>query len=113
MIAQSLQMFMKAGVPLNTQEVFTWYMEQKGVESPERFLQQMDVIDPQVQQALLQNPQLAPIIQAMQERVAMAKEGKPLPEEGQPNIQTEEEAAPEQQLDDKLNALPGRNLLNG
>lgn len=113
MIAQSLQMFMKAGVPLNTQEVFTWYMEQKGVESPERFLQQMDVIDPQVQQALLQNPQLAPIIQAMQERVAMAKEGKPLPDEGQPNIQTEEEAAPEQQLDDKLNALPGRNLLNG
>ena len=112
MIAQSLQMFMKAGVPLNTQEVFTWYMEQKGVESPERFLQQMDVIDPQVQQVLLQNPQLAPIIQAMQERVAMAKEGKALPEEGQ--IQTpQEEGNPEpQQLDEKLNALPGRNLLN-
>ena len=113
MIAQSLQMFMKAGVPLNTQEVFTWYMEQKGVESPERFLQQMDVIDPQVQQVLMQNPQLAPIIQAMQERVAMAKEGKALPEEGQPQEQTAPEEAPdEQDLGQKLDSLPGRNLLN-
>lgn len=111
MIAQSLQMFMKAGVPLNTQEVFTWYMEQKGVESPERFLQQMNMIDPQVQQALLQNPQLAPVIQAMQERVAMAKEGKPIPDEGQIDMQTPEEE-PEQALDQKLDALPGRNLLN-
>ncbi len=25
-------------IPLNIQEIFTWYFEQKGVENPERFL---------------------------------------------------------------------------
>ena len=55
---------------LNAQELFTWYMEQKGVdENPERFLQNINFIDPQVQQVLLQNPQLAPVIQEMQNRV--------------------------------------------
>ena len=27
-------------IPLNLQEIFTWYFEQKGVDNPERFLAQ-------------------------------------------------------------------------
>lgn len=113
MIAQSIQMFAKNGLSLNIEEVFTWYMEQKGVENPERFLQLQNLIDPQVQQALLQNPQLAPIIQEMQKRVQMAKEGKELPENSQndavPQMQEQQPAT----LPETLNALPGRNLMNG
>ena len=110
MIIQSVQQFLKAGLPLNLQECFTWYMEQKGAENPERFLQTQMTIDPQVQEALLQNPQLAPIIQAMTERVQMAKEGKELPEDSQ--VPQTEQQAPEEALANPSASLPGRNLLS-
>lgn len=113
MLAQTLQQFLKSGLALNLEEVFTWYMEQKGVENPERFLQIQNFIDPQVQQALLRNPQLAPIIQEMQNRVQMAKEGKKLPDDTNEAMSDIEQAPQEQELPQKLNSLPGRNLLNG
>lgn len=113
MIAQAIQQFVKTGLPLNLQELFTWYLEQKGVENPERFLQIQNSIDPQVQEALLQNPQLAPIIQAMTERVQMARDGKQLPDDSETPVEgfnVPQEA--EQSLPEKLNSLPGRNLMN-
>ena len=112
MVAQAMQMFVKSGLQANIQEIFIWYMEQKGVENPERFLQNISLIDPMVQQALLQNPQLAPIIQEMQKRVEMAKQGQQLPDEGTEEPMSQpEQPAQEQDLSAKLNSLPGRNLM--
>lgn len=93
-LAQALQQFVKTGVPLNLEEIFTWYLEQKGVENPERFLVSQNMIDPQVQQALLQNPQLAPVINEMQQRVQMAKQGAELPENEPQQPQIEEQEQP-------------------
>jgi len=121
MLAQGIQMFVKAGLQANIEEVFKWYLEQKGVENPERFLMNLNVIDPQVQQALLQDPTLAPIIQQMQQAVEMAKQGKMPPQEsqealGEPQqeVQTEAPAGglPEQEFIDKMSRLKGRHLLN-
>lgn len=115
MVAQAMQMFLKSGLQANVQEVFIWYMEQKGVENPERFLQNINLIDPQVQQVLLNNPQLAPIIQEMQNRVMLAKQGKQLPEndtqEASPRTFAPEQQ-PEQSFEDNLNNLKGRHLLS-
>ena len=112
MVAQAMQMFIKAGLQANINEIFTWYMEQKGVENPERFITAQGSLSPEVQQALLQNPQLAPIITEMQKRVEMAKQGQKLPEDN--NVPAEPQAPEEEpELLDKLNALPGRNLMNG
>lgn len=99
MVAQAMQMFLKAGLQANVQEVFVWYMEQKGVENPERFLQNTTLIDPQVQQVLMQDQTLAPIIMEMQKRVLMAREGKELPEDTQQDLQQQETPTqqPEQQ----------------
>lgn len=109
MVVQACQQFIKAGVPLNAQELFVWFMGEKGVENPERFLQQMQTLAPEVQQALMQNPQLAPVIQEMQARVEMAKNGQKLPENDQQMASGE--VPEEQSLPDKLNTIPGRNLL--
>lgn len=109
MVAQAVQMFVKTGLQININEFFTWFMEQKGVENPERFLQLEQFISPEVQQALLQNPQLAPVIQEMQRRVKMAKNGQKLPEEEGTVESHQEEVQPE--LPEKLNSLPGRNLM--
>lgn len=113
MIAQSIQMFLKAGLPANVEEVFLWYMEQKGVENPERFIINQNMIDPQVQQVLMQNPQLAPIIQEMQNRVQMAKQGQDLPDDI--DTPTQQETPQNDQSEAMQNpsaSLPGRNLLN-
>lgn len=110
MVAQAMQMFLKAGLQANVQEVFIWYMEQKGVENPERFLQNINLIDPQVQQVLLQDPTLAPIIQEMQNRVQMAKQGKELPANEGEEVQLEQPQQ-EQSFQEKLSNLPGRNLM--
>ena len=40
MLAQAVEKFTAAGLPVNLQEVFVWYFEQKGVENAERFLTQ-------------------------------------------------------------------------
>lgn len=37
MLVQAVEKFAQF-IPLNVQEIFTWYFEQKGVENPERFL---------------------------------------------------------------------------
>ena len=39
MVAQSIEKFAQL-LPLDIAEIFTWYFEQKGVENPERFLDQ-------------------------------------------------------------------------
>lgn len=80
MVAQAVQMFVKTGLQINIEEFFTWFMEQKGVENPERFLNIQQILSPEVQQALLNNPTLAPVIQEMQKRVEMAKQGHKLPD---------------------------------
>lgn len=50
-------------LPLNAEEIFTWYMEQKGIENPERFLQAMQQIPNEIQQALLAVPQIRELVQ--------------------------------------------------
>lgn len=73
LMIQAAERFAKF-IPLNAAELFTWYMEQKGVENPERFLQLQQSISPEVQQALMNNPDLAPVIQAMEQQAALNKE---------------------------------------
>jgi len=50
-------------LPLNAQEIFTFYMEQKGVENPERFVQEIPQISAELQQALLNIPQIQLLVQ--------------------------------------------------
>ena len=110
MVAQAVQMFVKTGLQVNIEEFFTWYMEQKGVENPERFLNIQQFLSPEVQQALLNNPTLAPVIQEMQKRVEMAKQGQQLPDND--SIHQIQEPEQPKTLPETLNALPGRNLMN-
>lgn len=114
MVAQAMQMFVKSGLQANIQEIFIWYMEQKGVENPERFIQNLNLIDPQVQQVLLQNPQIAPVIQEMQRRVEMSKQGQQIPSDDTSDTSelTFEQPAQEQSLPEKLSHLPGRHMMN-
>lgn len=112
MVAQSVQMFAKNGLAINVEDFFVWYMEQKGVENPERFLLAQDTLDPQVQQVLIQNPTLAPIIQEMQARVQAAKAGQQIPDnEEQPEIPQQETIS--QELVNPSSGIQGRHLLNG
>ena len=60
-------------IPLNVQSVFVWYMEQKGIENPERFLQSGQEIPPEVQQILLQNPAVQELINNIQAQKANTK----------------------------------------
>lgn len=55
-------------VPLNAQELFTWYMEQKDIENPERFLQQQDTIPIELQQMLMQNPQIKQMVEMFKQQ---------------------------------------------
>lgn len=55
-------------VPLNAQELFTWYMEQKDIENPERFLQQQDTIPIELQQILMQNPQIKQMVEMFEQQ---------------------------------------------
>lgn len=56
MIVQVVEKFAKS-IPLDVQEIFTWYFEQKGVENPERFLAKNNpVSNSQVNNLLTQNP---------------------------------------------------------
>ena len=60
-------------IPLNGQELFTWYMEQKDVENPERFLQNQNLMPVEMQDALMQRPeyqQLAQVIEMQKENEA-------------------------------------------
>ena len=113
MVAQAMQMFVKSGLQINIDEFFTWFMEQKGVENPERFLNVQNFLSPEVQQALMNDPTLAPIIQEMQKRVEMAKQGKALPENSDNVTQLQPMKPAEESLPEKLSHIPGRNLMNG
>lgn len=48
LIVQSVEKFSSL-IPLNVQEIFLWYFEQKGVENPERFLSQETQVQQDVQ----------------------------------------------------------------
>ena len=63
MVILAIERFAKAGVPLDYKTTFTWYLEQKGVENPEKFLQQQMEIPLPVQQMLLQDPQVQAMCQ--------------------------------------------------
>ncbi|MCR5266779.1 MAG: hypothetical protein K6E29_09355 [Cyanobacteria bacterium RUI128] len=53
-------------IPLNGQELFTWYMEQKDVENPERFLQNQNLMPVEMQDALMQRPEYQQLAQAIE-----------------------------------------------
>lgn len=55
MIMEAVERFAQF-LPLNVQALFTWYMGQKDVENPERFLQIGEQIPLEIQQRLLQDP---------------------------------------------------------
>ena len=50
-------------ISLDVQSIFVWYMEQKGVENPERFLQATQQIPIEVQEVLLQRPEVQQMVQ--------------------------------------------------
>lgn len=62
-------------LPLNAQELFTWYMEQKDVENPERFIQQQNTIPMEIQELLLQDPQTQRIIQNFEAQKQQSESG--------------------------------------
>ena len=68
-------------IPLNVQEIFTWYMEQKDVENPERFIQTQNTIPLEVQQQLLQDPKIQAICEAYEKGVRVPSQT----EQPQPN----------------------------
>ena len=111
MVAQSAQMFAKSGTPIDPQQMFLWYMSEKGVENPERFLINQNTIDPRVQQILLQNPQMAQFIEQATQMVN-AQGQQESPENGA-SIPTENESGGQPpELTEQLDNIPGRNLLN-
>ena len=109
LVAQSTQMFAKSGLRVNIEEFFTWYMEQKGVENPERFLITAP-IPPEIQEVLMQNPLVAQLVQQLQ-----AGMQQPKPEENS-SPEGSEMPVNEQPVDTGLvnpsENLQGRNLLN-
>ena len=112
MVAQAVQMFIKAGLQVHKEEFFTWYMEQKGVENPERFLAGQ-MIPPEVQQIIMQNPIIAKMVADLQ---ANMQQGKPLPQEGEeePQMpQTPQAPGVGEELMANLGNLPGRHMMNG
>lgn len=55
-------------IPLNGQELFTWYMEQKDVENPERFLQNQNLMPVELQEALMQRPEIQQLAQVVEQQ---------------------------------------------
>lgn len=110
MIAQSVQMFIKAGLQINREDFFKWYMEQKGVENPERFLMG-EMIPPEIQQIMMQNPIIANMVAQLQQSM---QTGQPIQAEGEeapveiPSMNTPEVGA---DLMSNLGNLPGRHMM--
>ena len=75
-------------IPLNVQEIFTWYMEQKDVENPERFLQNEYQIPQEIQQRLLQ----IPAVQQACQNYELQKQG------GQPAVPQEQNIVPDESI---------------
>ena len=57
-------------IPLDIKSIFTWYMEQKGVENPERFIQAMPQIPQEIQEILLQDPTVQQMIKGAEDAKA-------------------------------------------
>lgn len=74
LVAQAVERFANF-VPLNVPEVFTWYMEQKDIENPERFLQQQNTIPLEVQQIMMKDPNFRAIIEGLSQQVEVQKNG--------------------------------------
>lgn len=61
LVVQACREFAKF-LPLNAQEVFTWYLEQKDVENPKRFIDEQAQIPQEVQSLLLKQPEIQELI---------------------------------------------------
>ena len=109
LVAQATQMFAKSGLRVNIEEFFTWYMEQKGVENPERFLLTA-LIPPEVQEILMQNPLVANLVAQIQQGMQQPQQEENSQPEGT------EQPVIEQPVDTGLvnpsSNLQGRNLLS-
>ena len=73
-------------ISLDVKSVFTWYMEQKGVENPERFIQQIPQIPQEIQNILMQQPEVQQMIQEFEQEKAK-------------NIQPIEQETPQEELE--------------
>ena len=73
MTVQALERFAQF-IPLNIQEIFTWYMEQKGIENPERFLQQQPQIPQEIQNELLARPEIQQLIAGYEQAQAQMQQ---------------------------------------
>lgn len=74
LVAQSIERFAQY-VPLNIPEIFTWYMEQKDVENPERFLQTENSIPIEVQKILMNDPRMREVITGITQQLEAQKQG--------------------------------------
>ena len=85
-------------LPLDMAEIFTWYFEQKGVENPERFLNQ-EKLNKQVQTEQVQNviqdmniqKQLAKVLEENKSGAVENNVNNNLPVQQTPNVQSEQE----------------------
>lgn len=66
-------------IPLDVQSIFVWYMEQKGVENPERFLQTVKEIPLPIQQMLMQNPEIQQMVEQFENEKTNQKQTIPQP----------------------------------
>lgn len=92
LVAQAVERFAQY-VPLNAPEIFTWYMEQKDVENPERFLQQQDTIPIEIQEALMQNPAVRQLVEQFEAQKQAQQSGNNQP----PQATIPEQSIPEAQ----------------
>lgn len=79
MVVQIAEHFAKF-IPLNAQELFTWYFEQKGVENPERFLQQGTNLPPEIQNTLAEQPEVQAMMAGYQQRKQDEQKGQAAPQ---------------------------------
>ena len=94
-------------IPLNLEEIFIWYFEQKGVDNPECFL---GVNEGAGVNGVNGNPQLNPeILQTLLNGIAQNKEKEPQPEETNQNVSQEDsEKSQRTNLSELLTKLIGK-----
>lgn len=100
MIVMAVERFAKF-IPLDVKTLFKWYMEQKGVENPEKFLQQMPEIPLPVQQELMKRPDVQQVIAGFQQQQqAQGGEQPKAPSEQEGQLSPLQEAAKLRHLQD-------------